>query len=46
MVADTVTRALTRSQADLEFPVSAPRWIETPVLDGLAVMARELHTRV
>ena len=44
LVAETVTAALTRGQTDLQLPVNSPRWLETPVLDGLAVMAREIYS--
>ncbi|HLV27834.1 MAG TPA: type III pantothenate kinase [Burkholderiaceae bacterium] len=39
LVEDEVKRSLARAQADLRLPAIAPEWLETPVLDGLAVLA-------
>lgn len=41
MVADEVASALALAQADLGLPAAAPRWLDAPVLDGLAAMAAD-----
>jgi len=39
LVADEVSSALAQAQADLGQPCAPPRWLEAPVLDGLATLA-------
>ena len=39
LVAGEVTAALARTQQDLGLPDAPPRWLDAPVLDGLACMA-------
>lgn len=41
LVADEVTAALARAQADRRLPPVAPQWLDAPVLDGLAALAQE-----
>ena len=43
LVADAVDAALVRAQSDLKLPVKPLQWLGTPVLDGLAVMAKDLQ---
>lgn len=39
LVADEITATLQRAQADNGLPVSAPHWLDAPVLDGLSALA-------
>ena len=39
LVSDEVTAGLARCQADMGLPEAPPRFLEAPVLDGLAALA-------
>lgn len=43
LVAEAVSNALARARIDLGLNADAPQWLGTPVLDGLAAMAKTMH---
>lgn len=44
-VRDDINRALAQTQADLGLPRRRPRWLDAPVLDGLAWLGRQADHR-